>query len=182
MTTTEEFATTADVTVSVDLTTLLRASRLVGYDYNDQPVHSDSLRTEIIAAAARQVTGQVLDVELKKAIGEEIQRQVAAGVQAALDAEVRPTNEWGEPKGEAKTLRQALTDQAAEQVRKWMKAGDRHSGNEFEKFLQREVDQAVRADLNGALKDARAEVKARIEARAAEAIAEAATAAVRGMK
>ena len=171
------------ITLSVDLVSLLQAGDLL--DYNEdtgESRYAPDFLNQIVKAAAASAAREVLKDDLKKAIGEQIRQQVAETVQAALDAPVQETDRWGTPTGEAKPLRAALADQAAEQVRKWVKASDRFSnGTEFDKFLQREVDSAIRNDLNEVLKVARADVKKRMEQAAAKAIVDAAASAVKGL-
>lgn len=180
MTAEDEFKASTTVTVSLSVEDMLRAGGLVDYDDYDRPVYAPSLYSDIVTATAKRIAEGILGDELRKAIGEQIREQVAAGIASALDAEVRQTDRWGNPTGEAKSLRDALADQAADQVRQWMKGSDRYGDSPFGKFLAAEVDRAVRADLAGFVKEARAALKKRMEARAAEAIAEVANDVVKG--
>ena len=173
----ETFKGTAEVAVTLDLADLLAASGPVGEDLHGEPVYNPPLVDRIVAAAAKLVAKDILRDEFRQQLRIQVEQQVHDGIAAALDASVRTTNTWGEPIGNAKTLRQALVEQAAAEVQTWM-TGDRYGGGKFRDFLRKEVDQAVRADLSETLKQARETTMKHMRAAASQAIADAAKSAV----
>ena len=56
---------------------------------------------------------QSLDREVRLAVHHAIEQQVGTIVSTALDGQLQPTNEWGEPKGAPVTLRDMIVGKAA---------------------------------------------------------------------
>lgn len=168
--------------LSIDLKSLLMEGELLSYDEDDDTAHyAPDLINGIVKAAAKQIVADCR-TELRDTIAAQIREQVSVAITAALEAEVTLTNEWGEKRGEPKPLRTVLSDEAAKQVAAWTKSSrDRYGKSPFEKYMAETVDKAIRADLDEALKQARADIKARMQVAAAKAIADAAAAAVKGI-
>ncbi len=164
--------------LSIDLKSLLEAGELISYDEDDDTArYAPDLIDGIVKAAAKQLVSDCR-TELRDTIAAQIREQVSFAITAALGSEVTLTNEWGEPK----PLRTVLADEAAKQVAAWAKPSrDRYSSSPFEKYMAETVDKAIRADLDEALRQARADIKARMQVAAAKAIAAAAAAAVKGL-
>lgn len=177
---TETFKAAPEVTITLDIASLLTASKLIGEDYDGDPIYSKPFVDQLVKTTAEKVAKDVLRDELRKQISAQIEQQVHDGIAAALDAPVQTTNTWGEPIGKSKTLRQALADKAAEEVSQWMKT-DSYGSGKFKNFLSQQVDAAVRADLNNTLKQARETTVRRMQETAAQAIADAAKSAVTAM-
>ena len=171
------------LTLQVDLVSLLREGGLLNYDEEtEQSEYAPDFESSIVKAAADKITKNFARDEIQKAIKAQVEAQVHEAVAAALDQVVTETDSWGKPKGEPKSLRQALAERAASEVELWMKKGNGYGSNSsYQRFLSDEVGAAVAVDLKGVLADARADVKARMEQVAAKAIADAAASVVKGL-
>lgn len=159
--TTNELTTrrAGDVTITLDLAAFAR-----GY-YEDTP-------DAITNAVAEKITAEIVK-DVRAAVQDQIRQQAQKIVADTIEAGITPTNHYGEPIGEAKTLRELIADEAAA----WMKRSPREFGSRDDKsfyaFLSYAVDQSLRQDLRKTVEAARKEVTARIAAGAGEVFAEA---------
>lgn len=95
-------------------------------------------------------------------------------IKQAIGQAFQPTDAFGEPKGEPKTLREVIVEEATKQLRKPDR--DSYSNRRGETLVQvivrEEVQRALRAELQEAMKQARAEVMAAVREQGSEVIAE----------
>lgn len=166
MTTETEHQVSPGVTITLDMATLLREGKFLGYGYDDRPVHGESFADELKAAVVNSLAAQILnDPEVKREITEQVKATVTETLASTLEREFTPANRYGEPTGTPITLREQIVKDAEEQVRGWMKSPDGYhrSDTAYTLFLRQVVDAAVKKDLNEELKAAREGVRARVQ-------------------
>lgn len=103
-------------------------------------------------------------------------------IEEAINGEIRLTNEYGEPKGKATTLREYIVEEA----KKLITRARRNARGGYDSLLQEVVDNKVRAaltnELKGVLQDEKQKVKELVQAHSANLMAEALTNAAEAIK
>lgn len=160
----------------------------VRYDSDGEPFGGEPQTVEDIVlglAAAQVVAG--LDREVRSRLAERvravrdevIREQVAPIVAEALSGPVQRTNAYGEPVGEATTLREIITKDAQAALRLTPRdlRGSRslHDLTPATKVMVAEVDRAVTAEVKAIVQQVKDETRQVIAIEAANAIAAAAS-------
>lgn len=104
---------------------------------------------------------------------EEIREQIRPLIREALEAAVQPTDAFGQPKGERKTLHELVVDVARKEIT--MSRGDGFRGEKrtaVEDFIRVEVKQAFAKELQDTIREAKAQVLAAVSTQAGEVIAD----------
>jgi hypothetical protein len=170
---------TIPVTITINHADLLgsRQSVSLGMDEYGNPIgHSASLASiladRIVDRAADQIVTSTLDDTLRKLITDKVAAHVDAAIRARLEEPIQAVDEWGTRRGEPMTLR----EQIGKAVEAWPKTPSGYNrDSNLRKWIEENVDRAVKADLAGAVTEARAQAVARVRGKVAELFAEDAT-------
>jgi hypothetical protein len=104
---------------------------------------------------------------------EEIRMQLAPVVEESVTASVQPTDSFGAPKGEARTLREIILDAAKKEL---TAPRERDYGRGRETLVQyvirTEVDRHITNELQAAIKEAKAEVVKAVREKGSEVLTE----------
>lgn len=130
---------------------------------------------EMFDAIARDAAGRIvkscetdLVSEVRTLVKEQINAQVGAKVSEVLDTNIRPTNEWGEAKGEPMSLREMVGKAARDYLAiKVDKEGRPNSYNADQTRLEHIVKQVVAKTFDYTMQT---EVKKAVEMARAEAV------------
>lgn len=180
MTNIESIPAVLDVTLQVPMEALLAAytERIPAYsgDLDTYPADPPpAVRDAIGERVAQIIAAQIMDADvrrdIRKAIQARVEAVVADAVGDAVTGEIRKTNEWGESVGPVTTMRDMIIKEAKDFLAKPADNYARDKGTKAQVLIRAEVDKAIKEDLDGALKAARAEVTALLKAKAADAIA-----------
>jgi hypothetical protein len=120
--------------------------------------------------------------EIRKAavtvIEEELRPRVQAMLDDAINAAIQPTSDYGEPKGEARTLREIIVERAVKALRepsRTSRSSSYPSGlgeSLIDAVIGDQLDAAWQRELLAAVRDAKAEAVAAVQARAAGVLAD----------
>lgn len=189
----EKIDATVPVTITVDLQELLIANVGEIPTYTGDPDDDWEPPTPMIGAIVGATASQ-LAAELKRdatgyqgmkgMIRDQIDNQIAQIVAGQLDREFKPVDQYGEVQRNAEptTLREQIKTQATAAIANGMKPSDRNYGRsagDLKKYIDTEVDRAIKQELAEALKEAKAEVLAKVKANAAQVITQTITSGVR---
>lgn len=187
-------ADTAPIPASLDVTLSVPFDQLIhAYTQRPGPCSGDPDDFEEAPPVVLDVIGervaQILAKEQRDEVRELVRASLAASIRAQVEEVVRdavttsiqPTDPWGQPKsGAPTTLRELIAKEAHDWMHK--ETGDYNRRRTMlQKYVGDEVDRAVKADLDEALKAARAEVTQQIKQKAAEAITATVTSIARGL-
>lgn len=111
---------------------------------------------------------------------EEIREALRPVMAEALEQAVQQTDSFGTPRGEPRTLRELVVEEATKMLREKRYERGRQKETLVEKFVRDEVERTLRAELTAAVNEAKAEVVAAVRDNAAEVIAETIDRARRG--
>jgi hypothetical protein len=92
-------------------------------------------------------------------------------IAAAVTNAVQPTDLYGEPKGEPKTLREVIVERAQKYLTDQVGDYNRRRSR-VEDFIAKEVDHAVKRELTEEMNAARSQVRAAVQEKGAEVIQE----------
>lgn len=177
-----------NITVTVDAVSL--DAEVPGWAYDDegerQPARLVDLVVRELVRRAVEDQGAGWD-SLARAVAkirtEVIRAKVEAEVEAALTAEFRPTNSWGEPTGEPTTLRALIAKQAQEAVKMGLaRPGYREGESTAMRVIRDQVNGMLAKELAEAVAEEKAKVVAAVRAKAAEMIAQAVAEGVGGKR
>jgi 23S rRNA maturation mini-RNase III len=137
---------------------------------------ADQLFDAIVRTAARQIVEKTMR-EISDAVGievrEQVNAQIAAKVSEVLDGTVQPTNEWGEAKGTAMSLREIVVKTAREFMGVRVdKEGRENSynavGTRLDHIVKKEVESVfnyqMQTEVKKAVEQARTEAVAKVGA------------------
>lgn len=159
-----------NVTVSdLDLKTV------IDDDYDDGRVTLADKVAEAIVARVVNDTGawNSIAARVRDLRDEEVRVQVAPLVAAAIAGPVQRTNDFGEPVGPPKALRDLIVEQVQQQLRK--PADQYHTGGPretwVEKLVREQVEKALREELSATIKVEKDRIVALVRAKAADIMA-----------
>lgn len=130
----------------------------------------------IVRAAAESIvegTSRDLRAAVTKSVQQQIDAQVGAVVSGVLEGTIQPTNEWGEAKGEAMSLRELVGKTAREylgtKVNKDGVPGSYHADTPrlnylVQQVVAKEFDYRMQTEVKKAVELARAEAVAKVGA------------------
>lgn len=175
----ESIPAALDVTLTIPMDQLLGAyTQRPGRYYSSDPDDYQEEPPVVLDAIGERVAQMLLarfESDARKAakarIDALIQERMVAIVDEALNGEVQRTNEWGEKVGTPTTVRALAVKTANEWLNEPADRYNRDKGTRGQKYIAEAVDRALKEDLDGALKAARAEITQRLRDKAAEAIA-----------
>lgn len=149
----------------------------------------DEIREHVIKAAAREMLyqfssysgeehftklAQSLRDDISKAVKAEVEKVIAPAVAAALEEGVQPTDQYGEARGEKRSLRSVIVTEAERALNKKVEIRDNYGRSEsvIQQVIRDEVQRAMADDLKGVIKEERAKVEKAVRDQAAELITE----------
>lgn len=174
----------ATIEAELNITTpQLELSTIVDRDYEGNEVTlADKICKSAVSRLAKDASWNGLTVRVHRIRDEEIRRQVGEIVAEAISADVRRTNSFGEPTGDAKTLREVIVEEARAALTKPVDPYDRGRGTLLQKIIREEIGAAFRKELVEVVAEERAKVVAAVRAQAADLIARAVVEGVGGAK
>lgn len=177
-----------NITVNVDGVSL--ESTVPGWTYDEdgdrEPARLvDLVVRELVRRAVEDGSSgwNSLAQQVSRVRAEVIREKVEAEVEAALTAQFRQTNSWGEPIGEPTTLRALIAKQAQEAVKLGMaRSGYGEKEPAATRIIRDEVDKVLAKELTEVVAAEKAKVVAAVQAKAAELIAKAVSEGIGGKR
>lgn len=171
------------ITITLDLDTLIIGQRYGGEDPDSgAPITFIEGVTEEVArmvfatlkSGAMSDTYQQLTRRASEIRDEEIRAVIRPAIIEAIDATMQPTDPYGNPKCEAKTLHEIIVEQAKKAIT--AKDSDSYSRNKglniVEQFIASEVRSALDKELRATMDQAKADVLAAVKDQGAKVLSE----------
>lgn len=169
-----------EINVTVDnltLESIIGEVRTWNEDSERYETEGQTLGALLAEKLAKSVRESEAWPEAKKRVAvireEEIRARIVPQIEQAMTEPIRKTNTWGEPTGQAMTMRELILDE----VKKFMsEPADRHyreKGTVLEKYVRDTVQSTIKTELAEVLAEEKAKVVAAVRAKAADLIAEA---------
>lgn len=151
----------APLTVTVDL-----AALGMRYDEDGDPAGRQTFEDAVIEAAAAHLladskeTRQSLRDRVARIRDEELRAAIAGEVRAAMDLPIQKTSEWGEPKGEAVTIRELIRLELAQFLSAKPRGGGYRSSDDktprnLEEIVREVTVDAMRKEFDADIRTAR---------------------------
>lgn len=167
--------------ITIDLNLDPYLVRHIGYDADGEPIEEpQTIEDVILERAAVLFVAQAVNAEkqgyntlrdrVSRISDEEIRARVTPLVEEAMTTPFRRTNTYGEPTGEATTLRDQIVKVAQDYLSKPADHYSRDKGTVVQQFIAAEVKKAIAAELKDALAAAKTEVAAAVKNHAAAMI------------
>lgn len=169
------------MTLEIELDLNRYLVRHVGYAADGEPIEEAQTIEDVIldraaelmsvrAANAEKTGYSTLRDRVSRISDDEIRARVVPLVEEAMTTPIRRTNTFGEPTGEATTLRDQIVKVAQDYLSKPVDHYSRDKGTVVQQFIAAEVKKAVDAELKEALAAAKTEVAAAVKNHAATMI------------
>ncbi|MBM4603144.1 hypothetical protein GS575_09370 [Rhodococcus hoagii] len=176
---TDNIDSNVTVTMSIGLDTVVRTEAMYDSDgdwsgerpYTLADVIADRMARTLIEDARRQVDYTSINSRINDAINEVVKAKLAD----FTEREIVPTDAYGRPKGEARTIAEEIVTAAAGWCNK--ASGEYRGGTNLEKLIRDEIDRKFTKELKGAIDEAKASVTEKVRGHAAQLLAETLTAA-----
>lgn len=148
-------------------------------DLDEELIEGGSITTAILNRAALSLANQVdhdvrsvLRRRIETIADEEIRDMIKPHLEEAFGSLLQPTDSFGHPKGEPRTLAEVIVEMARKELTKTSGKYDSRNATIIQTILHEEVQRQLGAELQEAVKEGRAEVLAAVKDRAAEVIGE----------
>lgn len=159
----------------VDLTSVVGDVRRYDDDAEEYVTEGRTLGDLIAERVAKSIRESDAYPGLKKRVAdireEEIRARVAPDIEAAMAAPIRQTNRYGEPTGQATTMRELILEEARKFMERPVDQYSRDKGTVLQKWLRDAVEKTIKTELAEVLVDEKAKVVAAVRAKAADLIA-----------
>lgn len=164
----------------LDLDRYMRVGR--GMDADGEPLEGPTSLEEVVVERAAQIIAaqaardarRSLENQAEVLLQQVVEDAVEPEVRRLLDEGVRPSNRFGEPTGEPRTLREEIARLAEEALRVRPNNDRRFPSDRttMERVIVEEVDKALAGDLRDAAREARGQIRAALEEKGAEVMRE----------
>ncbi|MGH3627230.1 MAG: hypothetical protein ACREN2_05715 [Candidatus Dormibacteria bacterium] len=144
------------------------------YDEDGEPCGGRTIGEVIVYKAAQALVADLRDEVRKtvlKQVDEQIFSQVTKQIAEVIANPVQRTNSWGEPTGNAVSVRQHIADEVERQLAN--KRDNYGKGTVMADLIKEEVNRALRVDLSKVIAEARDKVVGKVRDQAATLLAEA---------
>ena len=166
------------ITVELDLDKYLSTHH--GYDRDGEPITEPATIESLLLEQAARIIAQRVDrdearelTRRAQAVLDEVLRERIAGLAIeALAQAVRPTDEFGTPKGQPQTLAELIQKKVVAQLKTTSRDGYSRNRTVMDEVLEEEVRRTVRKELDAELKAAKEQVAAAVREQGAQLISE----------
>lgn len=157
---------TPDIHITIDPSKLT-----VGYDKSLADLILDRCAVQILDRFRDEEALSDLRKRIRSITDDAIRIHVEPMIAQALVSSIQPTDAFGTPKGDPKTLPEIIVDRAIEYLReKVSEGGSSYSKTvtRVELFIRKEIGRQVEKDLKDALEEGRKEVRVALKMKGAE--------------
>lgn len=145
----------------------------------DETLLEGDITSEVLSRAAVSLASQVerevrsvLTRRIETIANDEIRDMIKPKLKEAFGSLLQPTDGFGHPKGEPRTLAEVIVETARKELTTPSDRYDPRSATVIQKIIHDEVQRQIAGELKEAVQQGREEVLAAIQAKASEIIGE----------
>lgn len=145
----------------------------------DETLLEGDITAEVLSRAAVSLADQVsrdgrnvLIRRIETIADEEIRDMIKPMLEEAFGSLLQPTDHFGHPKGEPRTLAEVIVEMAQKELKRPSDRHDSRSETVIQKIIRDEVQRQIGGELKQAVAQGREEVLAAVQAEAAKIIGE----------